>query len=505
MRRLRSHLLLWLLVPLLVLWAIAFRHQVLRSQAQSDEAHDRVLLGSAMVIAERLSVVDGRLTADIPAVALDMLEAAAQDRVYYNVSCLTPPAFVAGSPGLEASAVPTGGEPEFSTSHHDGLAVRVVAWRWPVADARDCRVAVVRVAETLVARAALADRIMADAALSQLILIFSAAALIVFGVRRGLQPLRRLRDDIRARHAHDLSAIDTALVPAEIRPVVEAMNVLMQRQHGINEAHRRFVADAAHQLKTPLAVLRAQAQLALQQSDPARMRGHVEELRDGTDSTARVVQQLLALLRSDPVTQHGAEPVDLVELAREATFELLPLALGRSIDLSFEGTQAVRVRAHAVLLHELVSNLVDNAIRHTPPGGRIRVDVMPGADGAAWLQVADSGPGIPPAERARVFNRFYRAPHAAGEGCGLGLAIVQQIAGRYGASIVLGTADEGGLLATVRFDVARAEERPGLADTAHTSLDGLDEVAAQQIAEARRAASPRSVERHPGTRPRPAP
>lgn len=462
---------MWLLVPLLVLWAAVLRQLVLRSEAQSDQAHDRVLLGSAMVIADRLRVFDGRLSADIPQVALDMLEAAAQDRVYYNVSCIAPPAYVAGAGDLVAGAVPAGELPQFSTSRYQGVPVRVVAWRRPIPDAAECTDAVVRVAETMVAREALAGRILADAMLGHLVLIGSASALIVFGVRRGLHPLRRLRDGIRARDPQDLSPIDTSTVPGEIRPVVEAMNLLMLRQQDINEAHRRFIADASHQLKTPLAVLRMQAQLALQQSDPARMRSHVAELLDSTETTTRVMQQLLALLRSDPTTLHGAELVDLAEVAREAAFELLPLALARPVELGFEGAQAAPVRAHAVLLHELVSNLVDNAIRYTPPGGQIRVEVGQGAGGTAWLQVADSGPGIPLSERARVFTRFYRAPSAGGEGCGLGLAIVRQIAERFGACVTLDTAAEGGLLVTVRFEAEAAIAAP-VGAAAATPLPG---------------------------------
>jgi two-component system, OmpR family, sensor histidine kinase TctE len=462
-------LLLWLLVPLLVLWAMAFRQQVLRSEAQSNEAHDRVLLGSAMVIAERIAVIDGQLTVDIPPAALDMLEVAAQDIVFYNVSCVAPWYFVAGSRDLDAGGVSEGDEPAFATTHYNGLPVRVVAWRRAVFDNPGCKAALVRVAETLVAREALSERILIDSTITQLLLILSAAALIVFGVRRGLQPLHHLRDDIRARNDADLSPIDTKAVPAEIVPVVEAMNLLMQRQHGVNGAHQRFVADASHQLKTPLAIMRMQADLALRQEDPARMRAYVEELRDSTETTARVVQQLLALLRSDRMTLHAGERVDLAAVAREAAFELLPLALSRSIELSFEGTQVVPVRAHAVLLHELVSNLIDNAIRYTPQSGRIRVEVRSDTDGAALLQVADSGPGIPPVERARVFTRFYRTPDATGEGCGLGLAIVQQIAERYGATVALDTAHEGGLLVEVRFD-ADIESGPPVEVTANLPL-----------------------------------
>ena len=445
---------MWLL-PLLLLWALALRIQTLRSEAQSDEAHDRVLLGSALVIAERMAAVDGLLMVDIPPAALQMLEVQAQDRVFYKVSCLAPPAFIAGTPELETDGLPPAdATPVFTRARHGDLPVRQVRLRRPVAGVAGCSAALVSVAETRVAREALSRRIMLDATLTQLTLLGGAAALIVFGVRRGLQPLRRLRDEIRGRDEQDLSPIDTGTVPREVVPLIDAINQQMQRQRGVNEAHHRFVADATHQLKTPLAVLRTQAELALGQQDPARMRAYVEELRDGTETTARVVHQLLALLRSDPMALHGVESLDLVEAAREASFELLPLALAKSIDLAFDGGPAAAVRVHGVLLHELVANLVDNAIRYTPARGCIRVDVQRCDQYFAVLEVADSGPGIPPREREKVFSRFYRLPDAGAEGCGLGLAIVQQIAERYGATVALDTAREGGLRVTVRFRIA---------------------------------------------------
>ncbi|HEX2012251.1 MAG TPA: sensor histidine kinase N-terminal domain-containing protein, partial [Roseateles sp.] len=352
---------MWLL-PLLLLWALALRIQTLRSEAQSDEAHDRVLLGSALVIAERMAAVDGLLMVDIPPAALQMLEVQAQDRVFYKVSCLAPPAFIAGTPELETDGLPPAdATPVFTRARHGDLPVRQVTLRRPVEGVAGCSAASVSVAETRVAREALSRRIMLDATLTQLTLLGGAAALIVFGVRRGLQPLRRLRDEIRGRDEQDLSPIDTGTVPREVVPLIDAINQQMQRQRGVNEAHHRFVADATHQLKTPLAVLRTQAELALGQQDPARMRAYVEELRDGTETTARVVHQLLALLRSDPMALHGVESLDLVEAAREASFELLPLALAKSIDLAFDGGPAAAVRVHGVLLHELVANLVDNA------------------------------------------------------------------------------------------------------------------------------------------------
>lgn len=447
MRRLERQLLAWLLLPLLGLWALAFRLQVLRTDAQADDAHDRALHGSAMVIVDGVAVRQGEVAVDVPPAAIAMLEALGRDRAFWNVSCRADGRYLAGSEDLPP---PPGDEPVFWDALHNGEPLRLVALRRPVFESPGCAEVSVRVGETTTARQAHAEQALADAVTGQFALIVAAAGLIVLGVRRGLAPLARLRDEVRARAEDDLSPLDTTRVPAEVVPLAEAMNLQLARQRGVNEAHRRFVADASHQLKTPLAVLQAQAELALRQHEPARMRGHVQELRDTTQSTARVVHQLLALLRSDPLAMARAEPVDLVEVAREATLELAPLALAKSIDLVFDDVGPLPLAVHEVLLHELVANLVDNAIRYTPAGGRIAVQALR-VDGAPELAVCDSGPGIPPAERERVFTRFYRAPGAAGDGCGLGLAIVRQIAERYRAAVVLDDGMLGGLRVRVRF------------------------------------------------------
>lgn len=456
MRPLGTHLQLWLLLPMLALSAVAVVVHQLRSEARTDEAHDRALLGSALVMAEHVSVRDGQVVADIPQSALDMLESQAQKRVFYNVSCVEPNAYVAGWPDLPPPPrLPQiGGEPVFVDLHYNGDDVRLVALRRLVFDASDCTAVAVRVAESTDARDAMVARIVGDAATTLLALIAAAAACVVFGVRRGLHPLLRLRDSVRSRDENDLAPIDVAQVPAEVAPLLDAINLQLRRQRGINDAHQRFVADASHQLKTPLSVLKMQADLALAQADPARMRRHVQELHDGVEATARVVRQLLALLRSDPLSPPARQPVDLAALAREVSFELLPLALAKGVDIAFEGEGAATVVGEEVLMHELVANLIDNAIRFAPAGGHVAVSVTAGEGDDALLRVADDGPGIPAGERVRVFERFYRAPGSNGDGCGLGLAIVRQIADRHGAVVTLADAVGGGLSATVRFPAA---------------------------------------------------
>jgi len=453
LRPLGTHLQLWLLLPMLALSAVAVVVHSLRSEVRADEAHDRALLGSALVIAERVTVRDGKVVADIPQSALQMLESRTEDHIFYNVSCVDPTFYIAGWQDLPPppQLPKVGGKPVFVDMRYNGHVVRLVALRRLVFDALGCTTVAVRVAESTAARDAMAARMVGDATTTLLTLIVAAAICVVFGVRRGLRPLLQLRDEIRARDENDLAPIDDAQVPAEVAPLLDAINLQLRRQRGINDAHRRFVAEASHQLKTPLAVLKMQADLALAQDDPARMRRHVQELHDGVESTTRVVRQLLTLLRSDPLSLHAQEAVDLAEVAREATFELLPLALAKDVEVAFDGGTAVTVAAHEVLVHELVANLVDNAIRFAPAGGHVAVRVGAGDGGGALLRVADDGPGIPDSERAKVFTRFYRAPGSSGDGCGLGLAIVRQIADRYGAVVTLDTAAGGGLSVTVRF------------------------------------------------------
>lgn len=453
MIRLRNHLLRWLLIPLVIVWAAGFRIGYVRTLEQANEAYDRTLLGSALAIAERVSVQSGEVSVDVPYAALEMLETRSQDRIFYKVSCLDPPKVFTGHEDLpDPSTPPRGDAPLFHNAVYNGEPVRLVALRRPLYDARVCGALLIQVGETTGAREALSTRILIDASAMQLTLIAVAALLIALGVRRGLLPLRRIRDEIKRRDETDLTPIATQSVPREVVPLVEAINLHTQRQRQVNDAHRQFIADASHQLKTPLAVLKTQAARALAQSDAARMRQIVEEIHDSTDATSRMIQQLLALARSEADYVADDEALDLVELARQATFDLLPQALARRIDLGFDGNAPVWLTGKALLLRELASNLVDNAIRYTPEGGRIDVSVACDAAGDAVLEVDDNGPGIPPDERDKVFDRFYRARGARADGCGLGLSIVRQIADRHGARIELGqAAGNTGLRVRVRF------------------------------------------------------
>lgn len=442
MTRLRSLLLGWLLVPTLALWAVAFATGYWRSLAQAHEAYDRTLLGSALVIGERLDFADGKVTADLPYSALDMLRTDAQDRIFYRVSERASGQHITGYQDLplpESGLLET---PLFYDRVYKGQDVRIVAVPWAAVDANGPRQLLVQVAETMDARRQLSHRIVAESAAVQLLLIAAAAGLIALGVQRGLSPLKRLRAEVRARGANDLTPIDTRRVPREVAPLIHAINVHTERQRQLSEAQVRFVANASHQLKTPLTLLRAQIDHALQQPDLDRMRGVVGELHASTLATQRMVSQLLSLARSEPGRTLQIEPIDLTELAREVTFELLVLARSQAIDLGFESPAAIRIEGERVQLRESIANLVHNAVNYTPPGGKVTVEVS-APDGRARLRVLDNGPGIAAAERTHVFERFYRGASVHAPGSGLGLTIVKETCDRHGIEITLGEGLDG--------------------------------------------------------------
>jgi two-component system sensor histidine kinase TctE len=446
--RLRNVLLRWLLLPSLALWAATFTAGNARRLTQAHDAYDRTLRGAALVLAEQLRPADGQIALYLPYAALEMLRTDAQDRIFYRAAALSGPPFVTGYDDLPPpAALPVADQVVFYDVDYRGEQVRVAALVQKVLDGHTQWPVLVQVAETIEARRQMSRRIMADAAAVQLGLIAIAALLMAYGVHRGLAPLKRLRRLVALRAAHDLTPIDEGAVPREVAPLIEAINQHTDRQRRLVRAQRRFIASASHQLKTPLTVLRAQAAHAARLTDPAQLQAVVEQLHDTTRTTSRLVEQLLTLARSDPGQARDVEALDLTELARDVTFNLLTLAREKGIDLGFQGEQAVPVRGERVLLREMVANLVHNAIVYTPPQGQVTVWVTLSAQGQQpgrpLLCVDDNGPGIAPAERGRVLEPFYRVPGSAAEGSGLGLAIVHEICQREGLSLSLEDGPQG--------------------------------------------------------------
>jgi two-component system sensor histidine kinase TctE len=268
----------------------------------------------------------------------------------------------------------------------------------------------------------------------------------------------RLKNEVETRALSDLSDVDQALVHKEVRPLVAAMNAAMGRMQGLIASQRRFIADASHQLRTPLAVLKTQAELALREDDPAAMRAIVRSIAGTTDSAIHLANRLLTMARIEHGGAQGA-PVSLAAVAHQVGLELALPAVQKGIDLALDTEPGAdtTVIGQELLLHELVSNLADNAIRYTPPGGSVQLRLRR-ENGGVLLEVLDSGPGIAPAEREKVLTPFYRvqsALEANPGGTGLGLAIVRDIAALHGAALTLDTAQDGrGLKVGVRFTAA---------------------------------------------------
>jgi two-component system OmpR family sensor kinase len=288
-------------------------------------------------------------------------------------------------------------------------------------------------------------------------LLLPVLALVIWiAVGHALEPLRRLTSQVKARRVDALDDLPATLLPDEVQPLVLALNDLLGRLRAALERERAFMADAAHELRTPLTALHLQMGMLTRASSEAERASAMGTLSAGVQRAIRLIEQMLALARQQPRAESPRVPVRLDELAREIVAELVPLADAGRIDLGVAAAQPATVEADSEALRTLLRNLVDNAVRYTPPGGRVDVTVESTAAGPR-LRVTDDGPGIPPDERLRVFDRFYRRAGTSPTGSGLGLAIVKAIADAHGASVTLGDGCDGkGLAVTVTFHAAAA-------------------------------------------------
>jgi len=305
------------------------------------------------------------------------------------------------------------------------------------------------------------QRLAADAALHSVLPMLRLAPVMALAIwwlaATTLAPLRRLAAEVRGRDEQSLVALPSTGLPDELAPLVHALNALLQRLGESLDTQRAFVSDAAHELRSPLTALKLQLQLLARASDPVARGKATATLAAGIERAARLVEQLLALARSEPgAAAAPVQDLDLCEVVRQAVAETVPMAQSRGTELELIAGAPVLMRGDAPALVVLARNLVDNAVRYAPPGTRVEVQV--GLDGGRpVLRVDDAGPGIPPAERERVFDRFYRRSGGEEQGSGLGLAIVRSVASRHGAEVELGASPAHGLRVTVRFAIWRPQ------------------------------------------------
>ncbi|MBP0595561.1 sensor histidine kinase N-terminal domain-containing protein [Paraburkholderia sp. LEh10] len=467
---LRMQVALWLLLPLLALLALDACLTYQRAMGAAHAAFDRTLAVSLKSIREGIRLRDGEIEVDLPYLALEMFESNDGGKIYYvirddNGNALTGYADLPLPAGRPAAPYQT----RFYDAAFHGQPLRMAALRLPVHDVptAQTRFVWVMVGETIEARQALAREILMGSLLQEGLLVVLALGIVWLGVGRGLQPLSQLSAKVSARADDDPTPLDANGLPSEVAPLVESINQYIGRTQRMQLSRRRFFTDAAHQLKTPLAVIQAEAELALRngESPPHGSRSragvHLRRLNRAVRHAGRIVQQLLSLSRFDADSgyHHAVEraAVPLHAIALDATLDWSPVARSRGIDLGFEHEACVEVHGHADLLTELASNLIDNAIRYAGDGSVITVRVAQHDEGPL-LEVIDNGPGIPIDEREAVFERFYRGSATqAVEGSGLGLAIVRAITRVHEARIGLSDAPGGGLVVTVVFPSAIAK------------------------------------------------
>jgi two-component system sensor histidine kinase TctE len=449
-RTLRRQLLLWLAAPLLSLWLMSSVIDYDIANSFVNLAYDRALLESALDIGRQIKVSNERIYVDLPEIAIQMLQTRESGRVYYLV---TGPGneYITGEFDLPSPPDPLSGRIHYYDEHYRGRPVRVVALHLPVESTRLRGTVMVQVAENRAARNEFARQILVGMILPQALLIALAGGLLWHAVGRTLAPLTNLRREIESRSHRDLSALPEEQAPQELQPLIHAMNELLERLSATLDAQQRFIADAAHQLRTPIAGLKTQTELALRQTPAGEAQTTLRQLRTATERSTRLVNQLLSLARAEPGSGRTllAEQVDLVALGREVAKEWVPQALARHLDLGFDCVEArVVIQGDSFQLREMLNNLLDNAIRYTQSGGQVTVHVAIENERPV-ISVEDNGPGIPESDRDRVFERFYRVLGTGVEGCGLGLSIVHEVAQAHGAEAML-TAGDGGSGTRVR-------------------------------------------------------
>jgi len=448
-RSLFGEILDWMLTPLLLLWPISLALTWLVAQSIAGKPFDRALEYNAVALAQLVSISGNKVQFNLPLPARELLRADDSDTVYYQVLG-TNGEYLSGERALplppedEKMVV---GEVRIRDDEIRGVDIKV-AYTWVKVALPGGRPALVQVAETLEKRSVLATEIVKGVMLPQFVILPIAVLLVWLALVQAIKPLNRLEHRIRARKPDDLSPIDAQVVPLEVAPLVSSVNDLLLRLKDSIATQKRFLADAAHQLKTPLAGLRMQADLAQREgADAQELKQSLRQIGLASVRATHTVNQLLALARAE--SSGSAMPrqrCDLAELTMSVVRDSVPRAIEKHIDLGYEGAEpgspGGQLFGNPTLLKELVRNLVDNAINYTPSSaakpGLITARLLLDPDGkSALLQVEDSGPGVPLAERELIFQPFYRALGTEADGSGLGLPIVLEIAHQHHATVAL--------------------------------------------------------------------
>jgi two-component system sensor histidine kinase TctE len=469
---LRRQLVIWVLLPQLILWFAGGIATYRLAVRYVNQAADATLSQATRVLAQRIKPIGNDLRVDFPRAAQEVLETDPNDRLFYMVS--TPPGqFVLGNNSIPMPPLkmqPHLNEPYFydgeitpgdsSGQHEPGRAmrVRIVALYLPYGEPGHVPQRVlIQVARNMAHREDIFKMILIDTLLPLSALIPLMTMIVWIGTGAGLAPLLRLRQEVEGRSPIDLAPLHVESAPQEVRSLVRALNELLASVRQNVNAQKRFIADAAHQLRTPLAGLKSQTALAIAATDDPALIARLKLVDQSAARGAHLINQLLMLARADPDVMMADDmaPLNVVAFVQEIVAEFVPRALRAQIDLGMDddalpdGSAPLQIRANALLLREALTNVLDNAIKYTGRGGEITVQILPDGDHVRII-VIDNGPGIAEADRARVFERFVRATDQ-GEGCGLGLAIVKDIVTQHGGTVDLQDATPRGLRVVLRL------------------------------------------------------
>ena len=440
-KSLQRQLTLWLLLPLALVLGISSAVSYYRAQHYANLAYDRSLYRAALALADQVDVDGDQVVANLPQVAKNLLEYDEEDVIYYRISAPNGDLVLGEKNLAPPQKLPASDSHFFYDAKLNGVPVRVVAFALPVQkNAIDADI-LVQVAETVSKREVIVKEIVEEMIIPQLLILLLAASMIFIGIKRGLLPLQRLQDAINQRSHRDLSPLVTEDAPREIQPLLKAMNNLMARVRGTVKLQQQFIADASHQMRTPIAGLQTQAELALREKDPKAIHSTLEHVLSSSSRLSHLLSRLLSMASVDPAA--GREPrlnqLNLIELATKVTSDFVNDARAKKIDLGLDiKTPEAKILGDDLMLREMLGNLIDNAICYTPNEGIITVSVEKVTEknvAKIQLSVTDNGIGIPLEERSQVFERFHRLRDNEGQGCGLGLAIVKEIVLAHNAEI----------------------------------------------------------------------
>lgn len=458
---LKNQLFRWLLLLLLPLIFISIIAGYFLANHFTNQVYDKSLYRTALALAGQVEADKLNIQVNLPQIAKDLLEFDEDDDVYFRI--IGPNGdLVSSRTSLPLpNKYPSADKFFYYETSLNDEDLRVIIYALPKVQNSQKDIYIL-VGETQQKRMQMADEIILSMLLPQLLIGLLVAALLFFGIKRGLLPLEKLKTELITRNSNDLRPVDHSTAPTELKPLLESFNDLLAKVSGNIARQERFIADASHQLKTPLAGLKTQAELALREKNPDKIAHALSQINIASGNLSHLVSQLLSLTKAEPSGSvfMETESLNLSQLSQSTTAEWVVSALEKNIDLGFiSEDKNLVIKGNATLLRELLNNLIENAILYTADGGNVTVGIKQ-ENGQVLLSVQDDGIGIAGDQQAMVFERFYRVLGTQQTGCGLGLTIVQEIAERHQATVSIFSEGEGrGSIFTVRF-AALFEPKP---------------------------------------------